>query len=929
MRPLRLELGGFARFRERQVISFDDLELFAISGPTGAGKTLILDALSYALYGVTPRLSQKLDGLISNGSDRLLVDLQFEASGGTFRVTRTMERKPNSVAKSTRIERLEQGRWLREAETEKLSEADRRLREIVGFDFAAFTRSILLPQGQFDEFLHGEARQRRALLKELLDLQRVDRMREEAGKRERAEGARAEALSQRLADPALHGAETEVRALRDSVQEVAAQQLTVQERLTAGRADLVQAEAAAQRFTELRTVMAQLQQLREVGDEPLLRAELAQARSAAELLPLLEEVEAEEKAAAAEQAELDRLAATLETVSGQLEAAQQAAAAAASARADREAGLRNRIERLQQLVPLAARLSRLGGPPACPAVTAAEWDEARLEQLLELRSGLTAVEAAEDRARRAEQRHETAVQEAVRAEAALVDTRGRLEDVLQQGRQARDRVADLQKQLAGWGGEHLNAVLSLRAALEPGADCPVCGRALHEHLPPAPAGAAELQVGLKRAEQEREGLLERYRDLQTAEAGLAAKLEADRSRVAEVEAELEAARTAAADLLARFLEHGLHGDSAGIRAQLDDELDAQRAALAGLLQQAGAGTDPAGAAAALQAELDALAAAERETGAAFARVEREQLQIAGQLEVRRAAAGNRATRLETMLRQLEAGIATAGLADRAELRRAHRSADRMSELEELLARRQAELDRLTARQAQLHAETAGLQDPGDGLAELRAQVSALEQQTQQLAERRGELQARLKIAEERNRERLRLLGERREVEEGQEVWKLLAVDLMDNRFTDFLLADLQKRLAQQASRIIRQVTDDRFDLRLSAAREFEVSDAWAGGELRPVRSLSGGETFIVSLALALALSETAAGGRRLGALFLDEGFGTLDAQTLDSVATVLENLSTDGRMVGLITHVPELSARMPARLMVRKEADGSSVWWED
>lgn len=929
MRPLRLELGGFARFRERQVISFEDLELFAISGPTGAGKTLILDALSFALYGVTPRLSQKLDGLISSGSDRLLVDLQFEAGAGTFRVTRTMERKPNSVAKSTRIERLEQGRWLREAETEKLSEADRRLREIVGFDFAAFTRSILLPQGQFDEFLHGEARQRRALLKELLDLQRVDMMREEAGKRERAEGARAEALNQRLADPALHGAETEVRSLRDALTELTGRQTTAQDQLTAGRTALAAAEAAAQHFSELRTVETELRQLQEAGDEPLLRAELSRARSAAELLPLLEELETEERTTVAEQAELQELAGRLRDLAEQLHRAREAAVAAATARLGQEAELRSRSERLQQLVPLAARLSRLGGAPAGQIPAAAQWDEARLEQLLELRSGLTAVEAAEDRARRAQEGQAAATAEAAAAETALTACRARLHEVLQQGRQAGELVNSLEEQLAGWGGEHLNAVLSLRAALEPGASCPVCGHELQDHLAPAPAETAELQAALSRAQLGREQLRDRYRELQTEEAGLAARLEGSRNRLAEVQAELVAARTAADSMLARFADQGFTGTAASIRAQLDSGIDAQRTALAELLQQAGAGSDPAAAAAGVQAELDRLSTAERETAAALTRVEKDQLQVHGQLELRQAAAEERAVRLATLQRQLEAGIAAAGLTDRDGLLGARRSGSRISELEQLLARRQAELDRLTSRRSQLQAETAGLDDPGAELTELRGRVQGLEQLIHELAERRGELQARLKITEQRNLERLQLLEERRKTEEDQEVWKLLATDLMDNRFTDFLLADLQKRLAQQASRIIRQVTEDRFDLRLSAAREFEVSDAWAGGELRPVRSLSGGETFIVSLALALALSETAAGGRRLGALFLDEGFGTLDAQTLDSVATVLENLSTDGRMVGLITHVPELSARMPARLMVRKEADGSSVYWED
>ena len=215
MIPLRLEFEGFARFRERQVLDFDGLELFAITGPTGAGKTLILDALSFALYGVTARQSRMVDSLINTESQRLAVDLQFQAAAGTYRVGRTMERRASgTVSKSARLEQLLDGTWTRVPETEKLTEVNAKLIGILGLDFQAFTRSILLPQGKFDEFLHGEPRQRRELLKELLGLKRVDSMREEAGRRERGSAARVEALTAQLEADDLASAVTRQRELR-------------------------------------------------------------------------------------------------------------------------------------------------------------------------------------------------------------------------------------------------------------------------------------------------------------------------------------------------------------------------------------------------------------------------------------------------------------------------------------------------------------------------------------------------------------------------------------------------------------------------------------------------------------------------------------------------------------------------------------------
>lgn len=107
--------------------------------------------------------------------------------------------------------------------------------------------------------------------------------------------------------------------------------------------------------------------------------------------------------------------------------------------------------------------------------------------------------------------------------------------------------------------------------------------------------------------------------------------------------------------------------------------------------------------------------------------------------------------------------------------------------------------------------------------------------------------------------------------------------------------------------------------------EYAVEDRWIQA-IRPVRTLSGGESFLASLSLALSLSEHLSRGR-IGALFLDEGFGTLDAETLEQVAGVLEALPTRGRLVGIVTHVEALAERLPARLVVDKHPSGSRLRW--
>jgi exonuclease SbcC len=210
----------------------------------------------------------------------------------------------------------------------------------------------------------------------------------------------------------------------------------------------------------------------------------------------------------------------------------------------------------------------------------------------------------------------------------------------------------------------------------------------------------------------------------------------------------------------------------------------------------------------------------------------------------------------------------------------------------------------------------------------------LGQELEEARERRTELAAELATVEDRlataaeRLERKRQLSSDLAAQRGQaEIHKQLALDLRSDRFQEYLMTRVQQRLARRASAIIRSVTDGRFDLHLLDG-DYLVADAWAGGELRSARTLSGGESFVASLGLALALSDTLAGNAALGALFLDEGFGTLDRATLESVTTVLESLTSEGRMVGVITHVPELSERLPARLVVTKGQGGSTVAWD-
>ena len=181
MRPLRLELEGYTSWKKRVEVDFVALgDLFVIIGPTGAGKSSLLDAICLALYGKVPRASDdERRELISLGASEARVQLEFRTNGRTYRVAR---RFPRSGAQSVRLDRIEEdGVTVPEVENPGVREVNRVLEELLGLDFDAFTRVILLPQGEFAKLLRGKVAERKQLLSRLLDTDRVER----AGKRAR------------------------------------------------------------------------------------------------------------------------------------------------------------------------------------------------------------------------------------------------------------------------------------------------------------------------------------------------------------------------------------------------------------------------------------------------------------------------------------------------------------------------------------------------------------------------------------------------------------------------------------------------------------------------------------------------------------------------------------------------------------------------
>jgi exonuclease SbcC len=556
------------------------------------------------------------------------------------------------------------------------------------------------------------------------------------------------------------------------------------------------------------------------------------------------------------------------------EAAEAAALAAAQAvldGADRKAA-----DLAADVDVLGRQLAALGVDEARHGALAAA--KPRADQLVSLKPNLARLAADLGGKQKASEDEQT----------ALAAAGATLPAIEQQEEAAREQEAAARSARDAVQREHL--AQALRRGLKPGEPCPVCAQAVAS-LPAAHEPA-----------------------LDTADARVR---EAERQRQAAAD-RLQQQRLAIAQRQAAVASLGRE------RAQLEEQQRDTRALAGeavGELQKAGflevETADPAALAARIQSELQKLEAARRardELGKKRQGIEQQQGQLASAVasaEARRDGARSRlddiggrksdaASRLEGARRDLLAIAVAEAWTGLDPLAAGHDEADVVESL------------RASAQRAAY---------------EVAARLATAKQTVGQIE------QAIIRVEELRAR--------RTELEAKAALHKSLADQLKANELVAWILEEALRRLAVEGSQHLSRLSQGRYDLRLGAGeadpaakaeQDFCVVDHWNGDSVRSVRTLSGGETFLASLALALALAEglaqlsTEAPARdALESLFLDEGFGALDGDTLDVVVSALDALHGGQRMVGIVTHVRELAERLPARLEVRRQGGTSTA----
>jgi DNA repair protein SbcC/Rad50 len=989
MRLHSLELAAFGPYAQAQRIDFSRLSssgLFLLEGPTGSGKTTILDAITFALYGGLAGDESAEDRLRSHfaAPDAApSVSLEFSVRGVRHRLTRAPEhRRPKrrgdgftTEAAHVHLERHEGGGWV--SLSANKAEAGEMITELIGLNRAQFTQVMLLPQGQFAKFLQAADDERRVLLSRLFGTQLYDRITAELDRRRaaairlrqdaeaaidagvsaaaEAAGLDAEARSSLLELPGPERATRLKQVAADLAQTaaVSAEGLEVAAAEAAGR--LAACERERQQARLMSRLTEALRRLREHEDSwpqhDQRAARLAASRRAEPVRPLLAALREAHQVAGEAHGSLLRLVPdpddTMLAGGGGAQAFVRSEAAekdAASLQhlADAEAALPGRVTALrgsQQAVASATGLVQAleAARAALPGQIGAVGEQLAAARLAE--AGLGAA-----RAQRAA---------LMRRAAAAADLAG-LEPVLAGKNAALLGAVDTHQTLTQAHLQLLAARLEgmaaeLAAQLADGSACPVCGATAH----PAPAQAAgglvsdqDLAAAAARRDEAEAARAQLTRDRDGLAAAVAASAAvADGGTVDGLAAEA----VAVGDLVARAEQAA---DDVG---RLEAELagyHAQQQRVAGELQTAAAALATAQAQAAA-AEADLTQLQDDLAGAAQGHPSVAQRQAA----LRRAASTNRS--LAAALDQLAAALADER---RARERAGNEAMDRDFATAELASSALLSPEDQAALDEQVSAWAAGLAalrsaagaddlaglDPGQAGA-----VHAAAQAAADVLARAQEAEQEVRAARDAAQARVGRLHQRlAEVQDAQDAFDQLQEDTsavirlaglakgMDGHrrmaLTTYVLrqwfgqvvAAANVRLgAMSAGRYELRRTDESGTRRERTGLTLVVVDRHTGAERSP-RSLSGGETFYTSLALALGLADVVkaeAGGVDLDTLFIDEGFGTLDSETLDQVMAVIDELRDRGRVVGIVSHVPDLKDRVAERLEVRRLADGSST----
>lgn len=1012
MIPIYLEMKAFGPYAGTEIVDFrrlKDHKLFLIYGPTGSGKTTILDAICYALYGSTSgdiRTGSYMRSEYATPDEPTSVSFRFAIGRKYYRIDRSPEQQ---IAKKRGdgLKKASAQAALYETDTdggdEKLLAAknvNAAVEELLGFKADQFRQVVLLPQGDFRKLLLANSGERQQIMQTLFHTQQYAKLQALAKERHDELESRHEQVARDREQCLLNLGIDDEEKLPQREQEFRNQEASVSEKWhkAEGERSTRQKEFQAAQALEAHWKLweqkgkeaAELEGKAELFENKRQRIDvLRKAEVLAEPCRHLDELEREGKAAAkaADKANeaAQQAAADLKSAKEKMEALskQEGAYKAAGEEQVRLTGLKDKADSYYDHCLL---VKKLNGEAA---FAEQEWTKARGKKETEkaaLEKAREALSTLADKALLAEQVKQQcqALTDHVSREKEAAALSLQKEDSLKQwqhlqsalekaAQRARDeRVAYESVRAAFLQGQ----AAILAADLADGTPCPVCGATNHP-MPAIPPDDLPTRDDVERrqkaaetSEQGRQKLEVDTKAAETAYKALEGQYDHLRQQypqdvsLKELEAELKAAQKTRADLekaLAQGddLRRAVSDGEAKLSQWEGAEEEARKALEDAKTKAVKAGETQAH----LEAELPEAYRDPTALGRRLAELKqhlkdyeealqksRDHLVSCERQGAQRQEEARNLTQQVLTLRSrfkqdyhdLGQRVSEAGFASVRACRDMQPSVKDIPILEGEVRQYETKLQQVRGQLEQEKAAIDGKSRPD--VPALEKILTEAEKTSRDLAEERGRLSATFSQWQQEKKKLLALGKDEADLVEAYKtigaVYDLIAGKQTGINFERYVLGALLDDVLAAANERLQAMSRQRYTLQRSQSwddkrvkqigLDIEVYDNYTG-YARPANTLSGGETFLSSLSLALGLADVVqaySGGIHLDAIFIDEGFGTLDSETLDYALKTLASLKSGGRLVGIISHVPELKERIDARLAIHKTDRGSTSSFE-
>lgn len=1055
MKPIRLRFSGLQSYREEQDIDFAELgslSIFGVFGPTGSGKSTILDAITLALFGKVERAKSGTRGILNQFEDKLSVSFEFSLGTDSYLAERLYAREksdPDSVR--NRHARLIKLSAANQVLSDKANDMDNKVAQLLGMSFDDFSRAVILPQGKFDQFLKLTGGDRARMLENILRLERYgENLWKKASRLENSLGQEI-LIDQKLLEQL---GDSSAEALVQAEEKLALQDKLVfkkeQEKKAAETSlkELEQLEELYSDFASLQQQQAKLEEQKaHLANDRMLLERALKAEPLRGLLNQTTELTVSEKEEASKV--MQQLAVCTQTE----EKLKQAEAGITNSKLaeDQLQNLRDQVlpqvvlalDQEKQLRVLdqellginvnlqnkqgeLKRLTKVGQEKGC------RHDEIKTERdkLLPRKQELSQALAFRPQVEKAvtvlvdlesaEQQTAEAEQALAGRQKALGSEQRKLKAVLSeyiessmmdQHREDPALLIGIVPKFTERAKEDLahaqeiydnqvmkNMAESLAGKLSPGKPCPVCGSTAHPQLAAGhaenagTAEAAKNEITTARHNLDKVMAWERkvglaYNTLRTISDEIASVHQAalekkktalgtavekwqdqaaqlaefvpdvrslmglttiDRTNIREVkdildhadqEYKLTEIKLAAWEKDINMLEpelNQLRETFLGLKYDIANMQNNAKSAGEAVLRLKTALADITGELSAeefQQKTNSQVLILQNEVTAAKQALDNahlEKQEADKTLGAHKAGLEKTRIHLKNVRESLQKSMNKQGFAESEELWSAMLSEEQQQDIQKHLDDYAKARDFVTQRLREVSARIKDKPFDQEQINGVRHSLHNIHQEYEEAVREQGALKKSLLDLRSRQAEWQRLQVEINGLTVRRELTAKLVSLLKGRKLVQFLAEEHLRDMAAEASLRLAGLTGQRYALELDEGCNFVMRDDYNAGQRRPVNTLSGGETFLTSLSLALALSSKIQlkGQYPLGFFFLDEGFGTLDSDKLEIVVNTLEKLHDGQRVVGIITHVPELRNRMPRYLEIfaaRNDGTGSKV----